>query len=292
MRKIEYFKTKKKYVPNSFYLKYFLNSFWFIPSDVLQRSMEANIWNLCKFKAPVLDIGVGDGTLSNFLFRGHPQIEIGIDIEDQGFDSARAIEISKGVKRYKKVLKVNAEKMPFKNKSFNTVVSNSTFEHITNDLSAVSEVSRVLKKNGLFFITVPSEFLPKWVLEYEQVKDIKNAENNLNAFNERLNHLHYRSLKNWESVFKKNDMEIIFYRYYFPKQVALTWYRLFILMTRKFLKRERWSYTGHSKLTKILPKKIIINHLEKRLQKTYEKAFFTDDFEPGAQLFIVAKKMI
>ena len=280
---MEYIKIKKHYKVNSLYLKEYLQTFWYIPSDVLQRGMEANIWKLCTFKSKVLDIGVGNGEISKFIFRTHSKIDVGIDIEKEGLEEAFATG------KYIKVLQMNAEKMLFKDKEFYTVVSNSTFEHMDNDLKALSEVSRVLKKNGLFFITIPSVFLQQWILEYEQKKDSRTAKKSLNAFNTRIAHYHYRSLKEWEKNFKKNDMEIVFSKYFFPKEVALLWYKLFKIFTIKIRERELWSYIGQSKLTRAIPKKMIITLLEKKILKNaYENGFFTDT--EGGQLFIIARK--
>lgn len=47
---------------------------------------------------------------------------------------------------YKKIVAGNATDLPFKDQTFKTVISNSTFEHISADKKAVSEVGRVLKK--------------------------------------------------------------------------------------------------------------------------------------------------
>lgn len=281
---MEFIKKVKTYRPKQFYLKHFLQSYWFIPSDVLQRGIEASIWDLCTFKAPILDIGIGNGTLSSFLFRKQGQMAVGIDIEESGLETARATRM------YKKVLLANAEKMPFKDASFNTVVSNSTFEHITNDFKAVSEVSRVLKKNGLFFITVPNNYLLQWITEYEEKKNKKAAKENIKQFNERAVHLHYRSYEEWVKCFKKNNMEIVFYQYYFPKDVALFWYKMFRLFTKEVLRKEVWSHLGHSRLTRYMPKSFLINVLEKTiLKKFYMTAFFTNS-QPGGQLFIIARK--
>lgn len=292
MNSFTYFPNKKKYTTLPYYLSNFTEKFWFVPCDILQRSIEANIWHLCKFKNPILDIGVGDGSLSNMLFIGKQQIDMGIDIEKDGLNSARELEISKGKKRYKKVLQANAENMPFKNDSFNTVISNSTFEHITKDTKAISEVARVLKKNGLLFMTVPTPYLAKVVLEYEIKENPSGAQANLDAFNKRLVHLHYRSLKEWEKILNKNGMEIVVSKYYFSHNVALHWYKLFKKYTKRIHNRELWSYLAHSKVTKLLPKKLIINFQEKYLLKeTYKNGFFTSNDEIGAQIFIIAKKI-
>lgn len=282
---MSYFKIAKKYKPKKAILNYFLKQYWFIPSDVLQRSMEANIWDLCTFKPPVLEIGIGNGKLTNFLLRNHPTIDVGIDIDKKGIESA------KQTKNYKKVLIANAEKMPFKNNTFSTVISNSTFEHIANDFLAISEVSRVLKKDGLFFLTVPSNFLQDWILEHEKEKNPKTANGHLKRFNKRTAHLHYHSLEEWKKQFSSCNLEVLIAKYYFPKYVALYWYKLFTIFTKTFRGKELWSYLIHSRIAKFIPQKFIAYFLiQPMLKKKYESGFFTEN-KPGAQIFIVGKKI-
>lgn len=274
----------KKYKVKIHYLTHFLNEYWFVPSDVLQRGIEANIWGLCKFKRPILDIGIGNGKVGDYIFKNIPRIDVGIDTDKSGLESA------KKTRKYKKVLCANAENMPFPDCSFNTVVSNSAFEHIINDLKATSEVARILRKDGLFFTTVPSEYLREWILEYEKKKNITNSQDNLTKFNRRTNHLHYRSINDWEHYFKINNLEIIFYKYYFPKKVALFWYKLFKRLTYKLGKREIWSIIGNSKITKFIPKDMVTNYLKNTgLGEAYNSGFFMDS-GVGAQLFMIVKK--
>lgn len=277
---MNFIKVSNIHKPKNIYFKLFINKFWFIPSDVLQRSLEASIWDLCKFKHPILDIGIGNGEITPLIFKNIKQIDVGIDIEASGLDHAMKTG------RYKNVLCEDAARMKLKNSSFNTVVSNSTFEHIEYDLKAVSEVSRVLKKNGLFFLTLPSDFLPKWILESEE----KNSMQKLKKFNKRANHLHYRSILEWKKVFNKNEMEIEFYKFYYPKNVTIFWYKMFKFFTFKLNNKEIWSYIGYSKISKLIPKKIFKNFEEKILRKSFQEGFLTDNNE-GAMLFMVAKKL-
>ena len=282
---MEFIKQAKKYKVKKSYLTYFLQKYWFIPSDVLQRGIEANVWDLCRFKRPILDIGVGNGRMSALIFKNHPEFDVGIDSDESG------LEIARTTKKYKKILHADAQNLPFKDASFNTVVSNSTFEHIAQDIKTVSEVARVLKNDGLFFITVPSEFLQKWVLEYEEKKNKAESQKNLIKFNERTNHIHYRSLSKWKQYFKKNNLEIVFYKYYFPKEIAILWYKLFKKFTYRLGSREVWSILGDSKITKFLPKGMIIKLLKNRILKnSYNNGFLIDSGD-GAQLFMITKKI-
>jgi len=51
----------------------------------------------------------------------------------------------------------SAEKMPYKNNSFDVVLCTEVLEHVPNWKKAVKEIKRVLKKNGRAIITVPLE---------------------------------------------------------------------------------------------------------------------------------------
>lgn len=277
---MNYIKESNIYKPKYIYFKLFINKFWFIPSDVLQRSLEASIWDLCKFKHPILDIGIGNGEITPLIFKNIKQIDVGIDIEASGLNQA------KKTGRYKMVLCEDAAKMKLKNSSFNTVVSNSTFEHIDKDLKAISEVARILKRNGLCFLTIPSDFLPKWILELEK----NNPMQKLIEFNKRANHIHYRSISEWKKIFNDNGMKIEFYKFYYPKNVAMHWYKMFKLFTYKFNNKEIWSYIGYSKISKLIPKEIFKRLEEKVLRKSFQEGFLTNNNE-GAMLFIVAKKL-
>jgi len=284
MLKNSEFVKKGKYFPKKVYLNLFLKKFWFIPSDVFQRSIEGGIWDYCNFKRPILDIGIGNGAITPLIFKNIDKIDVGIDIEESGLAQAEQSGM------YKKVLRDDAEKMSFKNSTFNTIISNSTFEHIKNDVRAVSEVSRVLKKNGLFFLTVPCTFLPNWILEYEgSKKEAKIAKKNLSDFNKRVQHYHYRSISDWRKIFKNNGIILEFYKFYYSKETVIFWYKIFKLFTKRFAGKELWSIIGFSKYAKLLPKDVLIKIEKQILEKKFEKAFFTDN-EEGGMLFMVARK--
>lgn len=277
---MNFFKESKTYKPKNIYFELFIDKFWFIPSDVLQRSLEASIWDLCKFKHPILDIGIGNGEITPLIFKNINKIDYGIDIEENGLSQAMKTD------RYKNVSCQDASKMKFGNSLFNTVVSNSTFEHIEKDIKAISEIARVLKKNGLCFLTVPSNFLPEWILRLE----INDSKQKLKKFNKRANHLHYRSILEWEKIFNDNGMEIQFYKFYFSKNIAIFWYKMFRVFTFKINNKEIWSYIGFSKISKIIPKELFKNLEKQILLKYFKKGFFTND-NRGAMLFMVAKKV-
>jgi SAM-dependent methyltransferase len=50
----------------------------------------------------------------------------------------------------------DALKLPFRDDAFGAVICSETIEHILDDSAAITEIARVLRPNGLLFITVPN----------------------------------------------------------------------------------------------------------------------------------------
>lgn len=255
-------------------LKLFLKEFWFAPQDAFLRTTDTLIWKEQKFVYPVLDIGCGDARISKLLFKGRKKIDVGLDMNEKEVKNAEKSRF------YKTVVCADAAKMPFKDNSFWTVVSNSTFEHIRKDIEGVQEVSRVLKKGGKFLFIVPTKRLKKAILGYLEDKE------KLNAYNKRVSHLHYRSLKEWKDILRKSDMEIVNYQSYFPKKAVVAWFKLYRIAIFKPYKRELWSYLKDSPYGKFAPKGMISFLLFKYLER-----FFDDMYEDkGCWIFIAARK--
>lgn len=102
---------------------------------------ELKIFEGCK---NILDVGCGTGWFCKFLKESYPESNIiGTDIEDgrkfKNFDFFLA----------------GIEKLPFKDLTFDGISCKAVLEHIHNPLLAVLEMNRVLKKDGILFISVP-----------------------------------------------------------------------------------------------------------------------------------------
>ncbi|MFH0943407.1 MAG: class I SAM-dependent methyltransferase [Candidatus Beckwithbacteria bacterium] len=247
------------------FLTLFSQKFWYAPADVLIRAKEGLIWSNQKISSPSLDIGCGDGSISQLFFSQLKPINYGLDINPDHLSEALKTRI------YKKVVCADAAKLPFKSNQFQTVISNSTFEHIKNDLLAVKEVSRVLRPKGVFILTVVSS----------RLKPLMNQK-----INQRVYHFHYRSLADWRKIFKVNNLKIIKSGYYLPPSAMKLWLKLFKLATFKPYKRELWSYLQVSFLTPIWPKKLTSLLIQILLRPYYYPAFNQD----GTWLFIKAVK--
>jgi len=96
----------------------------------------------------LLDIGCGDGTISiHFLKLG---------FEVYGIDAAiKALEKA-GQKEIKTKLGDFEEKLPYKNDSFDVVFAGEVIEHIFDVKNFLSEIHRILKKNGILILTTPN----------------------------------------------------------------------------------------------------------------------------------------
>ncbi|KKR88138.1 MAG: hypothetical protein UU34_C0001G0135 [Candidatus Curtissbacteria bacterium GW2011_GWA1_41_11] len=120
-------------------------------SLALWRSAEAQELEKYKLKKPILDVGCGFGEFGGVFFSR--QIEVGLDIDHKEILRASATG------KYKKTVIADAKNLPFKDYTFNTVISISTLEHIPNNSQVFKEIYRVLKPGGCFYFTVPTEEL-------------------------------------------------------------------------------------------------------------------------------------
>jgi len=254
----------------------FISRFWFAPSDAYLRAIETNIWNKYSFKnKKVLAIGIGDGRYDSLIFKKHKRIDCGID------NDINSINGSSKNKLYKKVYCESAENMHFRNNYFDLVISNSTFEHIKNDLKSVSEVSRILKKKGKFLFCLPTKRLPK------SLEKIGVSNDEIKWFNKRVSHLHYRTLKEWKEILKENGLQVNKSYYYMDEKFLKVWWRLFKISVFKPYHRELWSYLKDSPYGKLAPKKLIIRILKYYLRNKLDNIFNKN----GVWLFIESEKI-
>lgn len=172
-------------------------------SHAIWRAVEALSFGSIELKSPVLDLGCGFGEFSGVVF---DHIEMGIDINRP--ELAQAL---KG-KKYKKVEWADARKMPFKNSTYNTVVSVSVMEHISHSPKVLTEVHRVLKKDGLFVFSVPTPELnnslmaPK-ILKVLGMKD--RARKYIKLHKKAFKHVNLKNKNWWTKELKKANFEVL-----------------------------------------------------------------------------------
>ncbi|OGH12552.1 MAG: hypothetical protein A2857_01195 [Candidatus Levybacteria bacterium RIFCSPHIGHO2_01_FULL_36_15] len=162
---------KIKYVEPSIYNKdFFLNCC--LGSDEFKKSKGKKLHPkvlelISKIKidknSKILDIGCGRGDITLFLAKNAIEC-IGTDYSKDAIDIAKCIKKNYPRKIQKKVLfkVMNAKKISYPNSYFDIVVCIDVFEHLYKEELeiAMSEISRVLKKDGtLFARTVTNKIL-------------------------------------------------------------------------------------------------------------------------------------
>lgn len=117
--------------------------------------------------AKILDAGCGRGFyLKSLSFYKFPKEIHGIDIEE------KYLKIARGICNNKRVIikKTDVYSLPYPNDYFDLIICSELLEHLKDDLKALIELHRVLKKNGTLIITVPNYNFPffwdplNWIL--------------------------------------------------------------------------------------------------------------------------------
>ena len=103
----------------------------------------------------ILDVGCGTGRLIKYLNSN------GLDAK--GCDiSKTAVDFANRINRKKVALVASAEKLPFRENSFDLVTSISTIEHLTKKQADkfIQEAKRVLKPGAYIFLVTPNFATP------------------------------------------------------------------------------------------------------------------------------------
>ena len=99
----------------------------------------------------ILDIGSGLGGVDILLVNAHGVREVvGIDVEPQLVEAARALIASKGLRERVTFQLVEPGPLPFPDSSFDVVFSKDAMVHIEDKAALYAEVLRALKPGGWF----------------------------------------------------------------------------------------------------------------------------------------------
>lgn len=101
----------------------------------------------------IIDVGCGFGEMCKILAEEIPDCEVvGIDLSKPLLDYARGSINEESIKSRVKFETGNVEKMPFENDSFDVVFNVSMVHWVSNPISMLDEIERILKPNGCLFI--------------------------------------------------------------------------------------------------------------------------------------------
>lgn len=235
------------------------------------RPIEAAYFNKIDWKEPMLDVGCGDGFFAGATFPGK-LIDVGIE--------PSAVEVEKAKKSgvYKEVICTFADKIPFPDGYFGSAFANCVVEHIDDDVTALKEISRVLKPGAIFALGVPSVYLESMLWGGRFL-----GQPYKNLFTRIFRHKHYHSLEDWQSIFADAGFKVLRYNYYvnerglhdIEKAHYTEVYRVFL---KKFF--GRWVFNPEKRLKKAAPKytRMLNEVLEKEINK-------------GAYIFFVCEKI-
>lgn len=239
----------------------------------LWRSVEAKHLSKIKLKRPILDIGCGWGEFAESFGK---KIDMGIDI------APRDLYVAAKGKMYKNLTLSDARNLPFSDNSYSSIISISTFEHISNTKKLLSEMYRVLKPGGIIAITMETEEVDQNTFYRPILKKIGLgflSKLLTNAYN---SYFHRRNLppkRQWIEDFEKAGFKMVLVKDIISPTITKL-YDFFILTSwpsqlfRPFIGRR-----------KVFRPKFLENLLVKIFLKFIEK-----EEKIGTNLFIVAKK--
>lgn len=255
------------------------------PSIILWRVIEAEAvveyLRKTEIANPVLDLGCGDGKIASLLFDN--KLDIGLDIALQDILAAKKSGL------YNQTIVGDAYNLCFRNKYFGTVFSNCVIEHIPDNKKVLQEVARVLKEDGLFIFTVPSDKFGEYLFFYtlfNRIKLHKLAMWYKNKRNQLLSHFHCYNPQTWKAQAEQHGFALIYSKYYLSKS-GTQWWDFVALLLFLLQKINIFKNTGVSKWllnkTKRLQAKIV--------NLIFNKCnMYVQNGKSGAGLLVVLKK--
>ncbi len=120
-------------------------------------------------RTQVLDIGCGHGALSLTLSESAGFDVVAMDVLEARVSSVRAKKAMRDptAAARVRVVRANAESLPFRDESFDAVAATEVLEHVDEPDRMLSEARRVLRPGGRFFMTTPNaQALPYRVLRF------------------------------------------------------------------------------------------------------------------------------
>lgn len=204
------------------FLRETLKRYRYIPSFALWRAAELELFSREHFEKPILDVGCGNGSFTNLLFQTG-MIDVGIDD-----DPAVVAEAAK-TGTYEKVEVMDVVNMSFPDDQFNSLICNCVLEHVPDLAGALKECHRVLNRDGVFVLTVPSEEFHAYLYHYKRCmsqKEIEKANEYIRTVDFKHKHLHYLSPDEWKNLLASVGFSQIETEYYLSEKTMAIWDRL------------------------------------------------------------------
>jgi SAM-dependent methyltransferase len=187
---------------------------------------------LCRIEMcpPILDLGCGDGWFGRMLYRD--EAACGVDWSRQNARQAGQLGV------YRHTLVADTAQLPFRSGVWNTIVANSTLEHVVELDATLTEARRVLQPGGHLYVTVPSEHFTGLLLHTRWLSYIrmhKLAAAYGRWLNRQLDHFHCWNVESWRSSLAKAGLELLSAEPLLPGAAIAMWDGL--LPAQFFLRR-------------------------------------------------------
>lgn len=130
--------------------------------------------NLCSFKpavgTTVLDIGCGNGNISIFLGSLGYQVS-GVDLSEAAIAKARQLNTLPNVK-----FEVgNAEELHGLEARYDVVICSEVLEHLNSPENTLYAIHKIMKEDGVLFVTVPNGKGPRELLVTRPVQKLQKS---------------------------------------------------------------------------------------------------------------------
>lgn len=108
-----------------------------------------------------VDVGAGSGyTVIEMAKKGI--FSIGIDLSLEGMLRAKKFAQQEGVEKNTAFIVADVTQIPLQHSCIDYVSCIMLLEHLSEDEKCIKEISRILKKNGKTFISVPNSYFKMW----------------------------------------------------------------------------------------------------------------------------------
>ena len=266
------------------FLTAFLDKYWFAPPVALWRSIEARALTTIDFPSPMLDFGCGDGMFTELVFGAQPGVF--------GNDIARAeLPMARDNKRMyaNGVQFADGHALPYATGSFGSVYSNSVVEHIPDPERVLPELSRVLRKDGLLVLTVPSDKFRGLLDGVRTAASPALGEAYATRVDKLLAHHHYHSPDEWCALFETVGLSLEKAMYYVSPDAAAAWDRM--NNTYGIGQRSLWNVLVSARLRPLGYQGIVARRTQKQMSRSLRRLYDADCTTEGAALLIVGKKL-
>jgi ubiquinone/menaquinone biosynthesis C-methylase UbiE len=127
---------------------------------LIEKMDKYNAWVYSKFlkynKGKILEIGCGIGTVTQYYINNVNSFDVTvIDISEEYVNIVKQrFDNCKNFKAY--VADIAAKVDILEENGYDTIICSNVLEHIQNDSDAIANMSKLLKKNGLLVLLVPT----------------------------------------------------------------------------------------------------------------------------------------